>query len=310
MNSSVKSSAYTVAVLNAVIIGLSFLFVKIALQYSNPIDTLAYRFIIAFTALSIPVILGKVRISYQGKPLLPLILLAAMYPLGFFLFQTYGLQHATSSEGGILAAFGPVLTAILAAFFLKETTSPLQKLSISLSVAGVVLIFVMKGAGLSLSNLTGIILLFLSNLTFAGYSIMARSLLKRYTLMEVTYFMLGVGCTVFLSLSLWTHAFAGTLGHFLDPLANAKLVGAVLYLGVLSSLATALAGNYAISKLGASRASIFSNLSTVVSIAAGALLFGEELGIHHAVGTILIVGGVWGTNRLGKKEKEASGSRP
>ncbi|WP_325176647.1 DMT family transporter [Paenibacillus alkalitolerans] len=295
--------AYLCAVLNAAIIGFSFLFTKLALEHAQPIDTLMYRFGAAFAVMSIPVMFGRVRLNYSGKPLYKALLLATMYPLGFFTLQTFGLQHATSAEGGILFAFTPVLTMVLAFIFLKEATTVLQKLSIFLSVSGVVFIFIMKGSGIDLSNMKGIFLLFLSCLVIAGYSVLARSLLRTYTPMEITYLMLGIAFAAFLAASLTAHVTAGTLERLLTPIGSGTFIGSVLYLGVMSSLVSALTANYALSKIEASKMSVFGNLSTVVSIAAGAMFLGEEIMPYHIIGSVLIIAGVTGANLLSGRKK-------
>jgi drug/metabolite transporter (DMT)-like permease len=146
LNSQGLRLAYLLAVINAVVIGVSFLFVKITLDYTSPLDSLMYRFAAAFAILVIPAAFGLVKLKYRGKPLYKLMLLATMYPLGFFMLQALGLQHATSAEGGIINAFTPVVTMVLASVFLKEATSLLQKLSTLMSVSGVVFIFIMKGS--------------------------------------------------------------------------------------------------------------------------------------------------------------------
>ncbi|KFN11020.1 DMT family transporter [Paenibacillus macerans] len=291
------------ALVNAAIIGFSFLFTKIALEDAGPVDTLAFRFAVSFAAMSIPAALGLIKLQFRGKPLFRVILLAAFYPLGFFLFQTFGLQHANSAEGGIMYAFTPVLTMVLAYVFLKETTSLGQKLGILLSVFGVVFIFVMGNGRIDFENMTGLLLLFLSGLAFAGYSVLARSLLKLFSPWEISYLTLGIGCLVFLAVSVAGHASAGTLGNWLAPLRSGRFILSVIYLGVLSSLVTALSSNYALSKLEASRVSVFSNLSTVVSIAAGAMVLGEKVTVYHVIGSLLIIAGVTGANLLGAKSK-------
>ncbi|WP_248924760.1 DMT family transporter [Paenibacillus hamazuiensis] len=300
MNQNGLKLAYVCAVLNAAIIGFSFLFTKVALEYAPPMDTLAYRFAVSFAAMSIPVLLGRVRLSYRGKPLFKPLLLATMYPLGFFLFQAFGLRHATSSEGGILLAFAPVLTALLAFVFLKESMTVLQQLSIGLSVAGVVFIFVMKGNGIDWSSLGGIFLLFLSCLAFAGYSVLARSLLKSYGPTEISFLMLGIGFVFFLAAAIADHAVSGTAGSLLAPLGSGTFIVSILYLGILSSLVTALTANYALSKIEASKMSVFANLATVVSIAAGAVFLGENIEVYHLLGSAMIIAGVIGTNRFGR----------
>lgn len=197
----------------------------------------------------------------------------------------------------------PILTMLLASVFLKETTTILQKLSIFLSVLGVVFIFVMKGSVIDLTNIKGISLLFLSCLAFASYGVLARSLLRTFSPAEISYLMLGIGFVTFLVGSLTDHVTAGTLDHFIEPLASSSFIVSILYLGVMSSLLTALTSNYALSKIEASKMSVFSNLSTIVSIAAGALFLREEITMYSIIGSALIIAGVMGTIRLGKKKQ-------
>ncbi|WP_431087793.1 DMT family transporter [Paenibacillus sp. 8b26] len=294
--------AYFFAVLNAAIIGFSFLFAKMALVHAHPIDTLTYRFAASFIVLSIPVALGWIKLSYRGKPLFKALLLALMYPLGFFTLQAFGLQHATSAEGGIMYAFTPVVTMIIASLFLKETTTLLQKLSIFLSVFGVVFIFIMKGSSFNLSNLGGLSMLFLTCVAFAGYSVLARSLSKHFSPAEISYFMMGIGFITFLTISLTNHIQNGTLGTFVALSSNGTFVLSIIYLGVVASLITSLTANYALSKIEASKMSVFTNLSTIVSIAAGALFIGEKITVYHLIGSLLIIAGVIGTNYLGRKK--------
>lgn len=294
--------AYLCAVLNAAIIGFSFLFTKVALDQASPIDTLAFRFAASFAVMSLPVALGWVKLNYRGKPLYKALLLATLYPLGFFALQTFGLQHATSAEGGILFAFTPVVTMMLAFVFLKEVTTLMQKASIFLSVFGVLFIFLMKGSGIDFSNLAGLLMLLLSCMAAGGYNVMARSLTRTFSPAEISYLLLGTGFVTFLLSSIIAHMHAGTMNQFFKPLASGAFILAILYLGVMSSLITALATNYALSKIESSRMSVFSNLSTVVSIAAGAILLGEEIMYYHLIGSALIITGVLGTN-LRKRSK-------
>lgn len=304
MNSSGLKLAYLCAITNAIIMGFSFLFTKIALDFAEPMDTLTFRFAASFAAMSIPVLLGRVRLDYRGKKMYKVLLLATLYPISFFTLQSYGLKYATSSEGGILFAFTPVVTVLLAFLFLKETTTLLQKLSICLSVSGVLFIFIMKGSRIDWSNMNGIVLLFLSCLVIAGYNVLARRLLKSFSPSEITYVMLGIAFLSFLAVSLAGHTAAGTIDQFFSPLASGKFLAAILYLGVLSTLVTALSSNYALSKIEASKLSVFSNLSTIVSIAAGAFLLDEEVRMYHIVGSALIIAGVIGANLLGKKREK------
>lgn len=293
--------AYTAAVLNALIIGLSFMFVKLALEFASPLDTLAHRFTISFAAAILLIVCRVITVNIRLRDILAILPLGLLYPALFFGFQSFGLLHASSSEGGILMAAVPIFTLFLASVFLKERTNAWQKLSVSVSVAGVIFIFVMQGASIDLTHLSGLLLLLLSTLCMAGYSVMARPLAKKYKPMDITFIMLAIGFVSFNAAALGKHAISGTWSQFIEPLANPTFLLSIAYLGILSSLVTALTTNYALSKMEASKMSVFGNLGTLVTIIAGVIFLGEPLFYYHIIGAIMILAGVLGTNLLGSK---------
>ncbi|AFS78997.1 putative drug/metabolite transporter [Gottschalkia acidurici 9a] len=304
MNNNKYKLVYMAAISYAIITGLSFLFTKIALGYGDPTDILAHRFTASFIAISIPVLMKWTKVDYNKERIKKIIPLAILYPLMFFGFQTFGLIHASSSEAGILMAAAPVFTLILATYFLKEKTNILQKISIVLSVLGVIYIMVMKGSAFDVNNMTGIILLVLSALCFSGYSVMARSLTKDFTTIELSYMMTIISFICFNVVSIGNHIIRGDIKAYITPLGSLNYIIAIVYLGVLSSLGTSLLTNYVLSKIEASKMSVFSNLGTVISIVAGVVFLKEEIFYYHIIGSIFIIGGVIGTNFLGDKDSK------
>ena len=81
----------------------------------------------------------------------------------------------------------------------------------------------------------------------------------------------------------------------------APVLPAILYLGVLSSVVAFFLVNFNLSRLRASQSSVYSNLSTAVSVAAGVFLRGERFGPLQATGAVLILPGVWGANTFNKE---------
>ena len=75
----------------------------------------------------------------------------------------------------------------------------------------------------------------------------------------------------------------------------------IAYLGILSSLIAFFLINFTLSRIEASKSSVFANLSTIVSIIAGVVLLHENFKLYHLIGSILILLGVWGTNYFTKK---------
>jgi len=94
------------------------------------------------------------------------------------------------------------------------------------------------------------------------------------------------------------HLAAGTIGDFFMPLRAPDFVLAILYLGVLSTLVSSMITNFILSKLEAAKMSVFSNLGTLITMAAGVFLLKEEMFNYHIIGSVLIIAGVLGTNFL------------
>ncbi|MEK4524479.1 MULTISPECIES: DMT family transporter [Paenibacillus] len=302
-----RGYAYIAAILYAAIIGLSFLFVKMTVSVAHPIDVLAHRFALSLIVVSIPVIFGWIKIRLSLRDLWRIIPLGLLSPVLFFAFQAFGLVSSNSSEAGIIQAMAPVFTLVLASVFLKERTSTMQKLFLLLSVAGVVFIFMMQGSGVSMSNLKGIALLLLSTVCFAGYGVLARPLTQKYKPMELTWVTLMVGCIVFNAASLIRHASNGSMMDYIKPLGDTSYLGALAYLAILSTMISTLLASYALTHLEASQMSVFSNLSTLISIVGGAWVLQEPVGYYHYIGALLIIAGVLGTNMSGRKHRLISG---
>ncbi|QAT39821.1 DMT family transporter [Clostridium sp. JN-9] len=296
-----KKDAYLAAFINALIIGFSFLFVKLALTVTDPLNILAHRFTVAFVAASIPVIFGWTRLHITFKDILPILPLSLFYPVMFFTFQTFGLQYISSSEAGIITAVIPIFTMILASLFLKEYSSLQQKASLLLSVSGVIYIFVMKGINFKSASFSGTILILLSALSSAGYNVLARKFTKKYKVLDLTYMMSFIGFLSFNIISIADHIIKGTINVYFKPFASPLFVISILYLGVLSSLITSLLSNYALSKIQASNMSVFGNLSTLITMIAGVIFLNESLSYYHIIGAVMIIAGIIGMNFMHKK---------
>ncbi|MDD4159497.1 MAG: DMT family transporter [Synergistaceae bacterium] len=307
MENNRQNLIYAAAVLHSIITGLSYLFSKTGLNLSSPWDLLAFRFTVSFFAIMIPILFNWIKIDLTREKIKSIMPLALFYPLSFFTFQTFGLLYMTSSESGILLAVTPVFTLILAAYFLKEKTSIMQKLSIILSVSGVVYIALHKGADLEFNNIKGIALLLLSALSFSGYSVTCRRLSQNFSVTEMSTVMIIISFICFNAISISSHIINGTIDSFFEPLNNSRFIVSIVYLGVFSSLGTSMLTNYILSRIEASKMCVFTNLSTVISITAGVIFLNEKIYYYHIAGSICIVLGVIGTNCFGKKDDSITG---
>ncbi|MGE7623431.1 DMT family transporter [Viridibacillus sp. NPDC096237] len=296
--------AYIAAIIYALIIGLSFMFVKIALTVASPLDTLAHRFTIAWIVATIYLFFNRSKLQIEWKDLQRILPLALLYPILFFTFQVFGLARTSSSEAGIIQATIPIFTLLFASLLLKEKTSFKQLVCVSLSVLGVIFIFMMNGAGAAKVSFIGSGFILLSAITSALYNVFARKLTQQYSLFTLTYIMTLFGFIGFNAIAMSMNVIHGTTKQFFQPFLHLDFVLAIIYLGILSSLITSFLSNYALSKMAASKMSVFSNVATLITILAGVLFLQEEFHYYHLIGAIVIIIGVIGTNYFGRVVKK------
>ena len=297
-----KTKAYLAALSFSTIIGFSFLFIKVALGFASPLTNLAHRYTVAALVLFILQQTKVIQVKLTKEDILSILPMSLFYPLLFFMFQSFALQYISSSEAGILQALVPIITLILASVFLKEKTTFIQKFFLCLSVAGVIYIFLSKGANLGVeTGILGFMLMLGSVFSNAINNILSKYKGGQYRAIDLTVVVILVGFLVFNSLSLVTHFLSGNLMSYFEPLGHLSYLISILYLGILASIVTASLSIYAIVRLGASTVSVFGNLGTVLTIVAGAVFLHEPIYAYHIIGASLIIGGILGMNVINSK---------
>ena len=293
---------YIALIAIAFIIGFSFIYVKIALDYASTIDVLTYRFASASALILILAAFRFIKLpTINFQKLWPLLLLSFFYPIFFFGLQTIGLVYSTASEAGIIFALTPVITLIFAAFFLKEKTTVIQKVGVLVSMFGVIYIFYNKGIAEAGRSLLGNSLLMLSVVSIVGYYVLGKKLTQTYTAMDLTIIIVFVASISFTAITLIFHAYNSTWSSLFTPLASRSFMISILYLGILSTLLTSLLTNYALSAIPASTVSIFNNLSPIIAVIGGVVVLGDQLHRFHILGGLLVFLGVFATVLFKKK---------
>ena len=281
----------------ALIFGLSFMFTKQALETLPTALLLSSRFSLAALLLTFLWLSGAIKINLKNKPFKKLMLLSLFQPIAYFIFETTGVKLTSSSEAGIMIALIPVVVSIFAAVFLKERPSKSQLFFIAASVLGVIFIVLMSGSEDSTGHFAGILFLFGAVLTAGVYNILSRKFSADFTPVEITFAMMWAGAAVFSIVSAVTGMLNGNLDDYITYLSSASTLIPILYLGILSSVCAFFMLNYMLSKIPASNSSVFSNLTTVVSIIAGVFIRHEAFHWYQFAGSVVIILGVWGTNR-------------
>lgn len=109
--------------------------------------------------------------------------------------------------------------------------------------------------------------------------------------------MLAAGAFVFVTAAVISAAVRGALREFaMLPFVDSSFCVAVLYQALGCSILAFFLCNSAISRIGVNKASSFVGVSTVVALAAGALMLGESVSALHVVGAAVMIAGIYTAN--------------
>lgn len=293
------TKAYCSAFIFTIIVGFSFLGIKICVPYADTLHVLVHRFNFALLALVILAVTKVVKIELKGKPKKNLLITAALYNV-FILFQVMGLYYATSIEGSIIFAMVPAMVQVIAAIFLNEKPTWVQVCFILLSVTSLIVMVILGSSEISFDPL-GIILLLISSLAMAMNNVFTRHIRMQYKPIEISTAIIIAGTILFNVIFLGRGMFFGNPQTYFEPFQHTEFVVAACYLGVGCILLSAQIMAYMQSKLQSAKAAVFGNVSTAISIVAGAVILGEPLYAYHIICSIFIVSGALGINFLGKR---------
>ena len=213
--------------------------------------------------------------------------LAAMFePFLYFIFEGYGLKNTSPIIGSGIIAMIPLVTPIAARIFLKERLTPMNIVGFIISFVGVVVLLLNKNLEFTASP-KGILFLCGAVLVAVGYSIALIRLTKLYKPMTITWMQNIIGMLYFIPLTIVMEQFEpsnfANVGSYIVPL---------VCLGVFCSAVAYALWAFAFSKLGASRANVYSNLIPVFTAIFSYFIIHESLTINKIIGILVVVVGL------------------
>ena len=267
----------------ALLWGLSFLSIKVAVREVPPMTMAAARFLIAAAALPL---LAGLRGKRLRVPLRDLPLLAVSGLVGvtlYFLGENNGVALLSASESSIIVGTIPVVTVLAERAILGTRLGARTYIGAVLSLLGVALIVGQPGA--SGSSIKGYLYMALATAAWVVYAFLTRPLAQRHSQLTITFWQILFGLLGSLPFALaeaprWqTPGLASVLNIvFLGLLCSA--LGYWLYIATLEIL-------------GPGRASLYLNLIPVVSVVAAYFLLGERLGPAQLTGGGAAIAGVY-----------------
>lgn len=228
-----------------------------------------------------------------------------MGALGFaaaFALGHAGLARSTASNAALLITVEPAALIVLSPMLLGERLTRRELAGAVLAMVGAVVI-VLNGvpgvtAGLA-PHWRGDLLLVLSGVAYASYSLFGREVLARYRALPVTSWSIVWGTAAMVPLTALELA-TGPAPRF-TPMA----IAGTIYLGVVMTALGYAAWNWALERVEAPRAAIFLNVQPLLGALLGVWLLGEPLTPYMAAGGALILLGVHLAVKAGRRARPA-----
>jgi len=277
----------------AVVWGLTFIASKLVLREVSPLLLTALRF--AFAALPCLV----VRRPPLSWPLL--VALGATLFAAQFSAQFYGLAHGVPAGlTSVMVQCQALFTIAFAAVLLRELPGRVQLAGMTISVAGLAMIWASLGGEFSATTFA---LTMVSPVSFA----IGNLLLRRAA--GVKMFDLIAWMSLVVPLPLVAAAMASDgVGPTLHDLVDLSVAGwsAVLMMGVIATTLAYWAWGHLLQRHAAAEVVPFALLVPVVASIAGAVQFGERFAPLRLAGMVMLVLGVGVTVLLGRPRPAAS----
>jgi drug/metabolite transporter (DMT)-like permease len=197
------------------------------------------RFLVASATMGVVALITRQRMPLRKD--LPRIMLAALFGITFYhLGFTFGETQVSASAASLIIASGPIWTALLAVWFLKERLNAWGWAGVALAFSGVSAIALGEGKG-GLSFEPMALAVMFASFSTAVYFVLSKKPLRTYSSLEFTSYVIWFGTIpmlVFLpglvaqlpaapSSSTWTIVFLGifpgALAYFLWSYALARM---------------------------------------------------------------------------------------
>ncbi|MCJ2148206.1 DMT family transporter [Bacillus sp. B19-2] len=282
-----ETAGHLAAVITIIIWGTTFVSTKVLLEDFPPVDILFYRFLIGLIVLIMvhPHVLTfrswRQEALFAGAGLCGVTL--------YFLLENIALTLTYASNAGMIVAVIPMITAVLAHFFLSgERLEPRFFIGFAAAFTGLALIFFNGQIMLKLNPL-GDILAAASAFVWAAYAILMKKISTfGYHTIQCTQriFLYGL---LFMVPALFLFDFRFDASPFASP-ANWLNI---LFLGAGASALCFVTWNWSVGVLGAVKTSAYIYMVPVITIAASVVILQEKLTWVAFCGGALTLAGLY-----------------
>lgn len=266
--------------------GVNVVMIKYLTQYFTPSALAAVR-LTAATLLLVPLVYRRYGwVKLPKREWFPILGVAFCCITFHQLALSWGLSVTSGTHGVLILALGPLFTTILAARFANEPYTFNKTASVILGLSGIILI-VARHDGTGSAGFQGDMLIFLAMLLYVIGTLCVKKSTATIPPLVVTAYSHIIG-----SLGLLVIAAVTSPVWIATPFTGATALGVFLCSAWGATALGALGWNTGIQRIGASTASLFLSLSTLIGLISSAVFLDELLTWHHYLSLFLVLTGV------------------
>jgi drug/metabolite transporter (DMT)-like permease len=259
--------------------GLAFAAIKYSMVFLDPFELASLRFLIADVFFLLSLIAKGSNLERRD---LPSIFLLGLFGVTIYhLFLNAGEIYVTSGIASLIIATAPIFVLILSWIFLEERITKGKVAGILIAFCGVAVLSKPESGG----DPVGIVLVFISALAAAGYTVLGKKLMGRYDFLTLTGYAMLLGSIPILYFSVPGVKKVLTV---MDP----GLILSVLFLGIFSTYLGYLGWYYFLEREEASRASVFLLTIPFVALIAGSIILNESITALTVAGGVAVTLGI------------------
>lgn len=281
--------------------------VKEALVVFSPLTLIVLRFTLAIVLMLLVGVLFRrnevLGLQRVEKRDIPLFVLGGLFqPFLYFIFETYTYQSfASPTIAEAMLSTQPIMAPILAFIILREKVTRNNVVGILISTMGMLLLLLVGANDFALGNPWGVLLAIVTVSMSVGYTIILRRIPTRYSSLSIVFYVQLVALVLFYAV--WGVFDRQSLQDTIAPLsADLSPVIAVGYLAVFASVTAFILFCYTVRQIGVTRANVFNNVRPVFTALLMWVIFDEQLPIWKWVGIIVIVIGLFISQKQRKIE--------
>jgi drug/metabolite transporter (DMT)-like permease len=271
----------------SIIWGMSFLFIKVLLDYTTPFGVVFYRCLFGAISLVVIILLSKERIDFKKLPYGSLFIVGLLNAAIPWALISFSELKISSSMASVINATTPLWTAIIGFSIFAVKLNKMQIVGILTGFIGILYLLKLDIQALFTEDFIGVGTMLVATVCYGLSSHYTKRNLKDVSVKVVSLATLIVGGFISFIASLFYEPL--TLEAITTPIAFWSFIA----LGVFGSGIAYLLFYYCIKEGSAEFATLVTYLVPVTAILWGYLLLNEQITSNLLIGLVLIFLGVY-----------------